>query len=466
MPVRFRSLSLFSIRARLALVLAGTALLIAVGLFLAFQQSFRSGFVAYLNDAQQAHLIGIVEELIDQEPAVTDWERLMRSPKAWREALASAGDRPRRKRGPGRLALFDANGEQVFGRQAPENDFMQAPIMVEDQLVGYIGAPVLRQASNAADRVFLTSQTQLFLLWTLVAMLLSAALAIPVAGYLTRRLERISTAVQRLAARDYSVRLAPVTQDELGQLAAHVNLCAETLSRYQSQQQRWLVDISHELRTPLSILRAEIEAMIDGVRPLSQDGLVSLQSEVLMLTGLVTSLHQLSVLEEQAEGGATEFMAARDLINFVQTKLASLEAGVSNNELRVGLSMPGQNDAHNRLVSLGMAQIEQVINNLWQNTRRYTDAPGRLQVELSLTPSRVILRWEDSAPGVSNDQLPLVFDRLWRDEQSRNRALGGSGLGLAICKALVESAGGKITAGQSTLGGLTIVITLPLRPYS
>tara|TARA_R100000306_G_scaffold42747_1_gene41366 strand:- start:8184 stop:9227 length:1044 start_codon:yes stop_codon:yes gene_type:complete len=339
---------------------------------------------------------------------------------------------------------------------------MQVPVVVEKQLVAFIGAPVLQQVSHVADRVFLSSQVQLFLLWTLLAMLLAAAFAIPVASYLTRRLQSVSSAVQRLAARDYSVRLNPVINDELGLLAVHVDLCAETLSRYQSQQQRWLVDISHELRTPLSILQAEIEALIDGVRPLSIESLTSLQSEVLMLAGLVDSLHQVSMLEEKAQE-RVETMSVREFIGFLQTKLAGVGSGNDASELEVVLSLPPEGATEDRLVSLSLSQLEQIINNLWQNTRRYTDAPGHLQIELSLKPSHVVVEWMDSAPGLSSEQLPLVFDRLWRDEKSRNRALGGSGLGLAICKALVESAGGEIVAAHSPLGGLTIHIKLPLR---
>jgi len=73
----------------------------------------------------------------------------------------------------------------------------------------------------------------------------------------------------------------------------------------------------------------------------------------------------------------------------------------------------------------------------------------------------VEINWQDSAPGVSEDVLPRLFERFFRGEGSRNRATGGSGLGLAICRNIVEAHGGTIAAKASPLGGLWIITTLP-----
>jgi two-component system sensor histidine kinase BaeS len=92
---------------------------------------------------------------------------------------------------------------------------------------------------------------------------------------------------------------------------------------------------------------------------------------------------------------------------------------------------------------------------------RYTDAPGRIAITLKQAAGRLIVEWEDSAPGVPAEELARLTDRLYRVESSRNRASGGSGLGLAIARAIVEGHGGTLTAKASALGGLSIEIALP-----
>lgn len=77
-----------------------------------------------------------------------------------------------------------------------------------------------------------------------------------------------------------------------------------------------------------------------------------------------------------------------------------------------------------------------------------------------------MLRFDDSAPGVAADELPRLFERLFRTEGSRSRALGGSGLGLSICRATIEAHGGEIDASASPLGGVRITLWLPLAPTS
>ena len=103
-----------------------------------------------------------------------------------------------------------------------------------------------------------------------------------------------------------------------------------------------------------------------------------------------------------------------------------------------------------------------MLTNLLHNTLRYTDAGGRLEVDVQVCGDRYRLRLSDSAPGVPAEALPQLFDRLFRVEDSRNRAHGGAGLGLALCKSIVEAHGGSIKASASSLGGVAITIDLPV----
>jgi len=105
-----------------------------------------------------------------------------------------------------------------------------------------------------------------------------------------------------------------------------------------------------------------------------------------------------------------------------------------------------------------------LFDNLFQNTCRYTEDGGELVININKQDKHVVIEWFDSKPGVSDEDLSHLFDRLYRVDSSRNRAQGGSGLGLAICKNIVEAHDGTIRAEHSSLGGLKLVIQIPCLP--
>jgi len=107
-------------------------------------------------------------------------------------------------------------------------------------------------------------------------------------------------------------------------------------------------------------------------------------------------------------------------------------------------------------------RLSQLCHNLLENSLRYTQAGGQLQVTLSLLPGGWQLSFSDSAPGIDPQQQPHIFDRFYRGEHSRNRASGGAGLGLAICRAITDAHQGSIRCQSSPLGGVTINVLLPL----
>jgi len=107
-------------------------------------------------------------------------------------------------------------------------------------------------------------------------------------------------------------------------------------------------------------------------------------------------------------------------------------------------------------------RLSQLFRNLMQNSLRYTEAGGRLEITAAVQQGRLVLDFNDSAPGVPDEAYPHLFDRFYRVEASRSRAHGGAGLGLAICRNIVEAHDGTIEAGPSALGGLGIHIVLPL----
>ena len=240
------------------------------------------------------------------------------------------------------------------------------------------------------------------------------------------------------------------------QLAADFNVMAKTLEQSEQMRRQWLTDISHELRTPLSILRGEIEAMQDGVRETSRQNLDSLHSEAIYLSKIVNDLHDLSL----AETGALPFnkktvdpvQVLKETVRLFETRFAQHQITVFD-QLVSDQKVALQGDAD---------RLTQLFSNLFENALRYTDSPGSLRIWQTRGQNRLMLHIEDSGPGVPDESVERLFDRLYRVDHARTRARGGSGLGLTICKSIVEAHGGKISAANGQSGGLRFDIELPL----
>jgi two-component system, OmpR family, sensor histidine kinase BaeS len=113
------------------------------------------------------------------------------------------------------------------------------------------------------------------------------------------------------------------------------------------------------------------------------------------------------------------------------------------------------------IVDCDADRIRQVIDNLIENSLRYTTAPGDIVISGAKANGVMALTIDDTAPAPPIEALPHLFERFYRAEQSRSRAQGGSGLGLSICDAIIQAHGGTILASPSPLGGLRVEIRLP-----
>ncbi len=288
-------------------------------------------------------------------------------------------------------------------------------------------------------------------------LILAAVVSFILSKHVLTPIRKLAAGTQALTSLEFGTKIDVQTGDELGQLASDFNVMAKTLKRYEQMRKQWISDISHELRTPLSILRGEIEAMQDGIREPTEQALDSLYSETLYLNKIVDDLHQLSL----AETGALHFKhepvnparILKETIRLFQHKLDSQHLAIQDNLLLAD---------HNITVLGDADRLTQLFSNLIENTLRYADTPGTLKIWDWQTETGLSLNFEDSGPGVPEESLERLFDRLYRVDKSRSRAKGGSGLGLAICKNIVETQGGEIRAVNASSGGLRIEIVLPV----
>jgi two-component system sensor histidine kinase BaeS len=351
-----------------------------------------------------------------------------------------------------RLQLVDAAGAPVVGRALPA-DALALPLALDGKPIGTLRLARLTRINAALDLSFAQAQSRDALLVGVTTLIAALALAFALARWLLAPVRELAAATRALAGGDFARRVTTVRSDELGALAGDFNRLAATLEQNREARRQWGTDLAHELRTPLAILRGEIEALQDGVRAPTQPALDSLQAECERLGALIEDLYQLSL----ADAGALDYrFEALDLAVLLHEVLAAqqpaFDAAGLTLEPTLGLVQPVRGDTR---------RLAQLVDNLLVNARRYTDAPGRVRVELAAIDRAALLTVDDTPPGVPTAALPYLFERLYRVDESRSRAAGGAGLGLSICRAIVDAHGGTITAQSSPLGGLRIVVALP-----
>jgi two-component system sensor histidine kinase BaeS len=355
------------------------------------------------------------------------------------------------------LVLFDENQKYIVGgkENSEAKRFTLRALVSGEQTIGWLGLLKMEYFSDPIMAAFIKKQSRILVYLGGVILILAALISYIFSRHLLAPVRQLAQGTKSLSSFKFSTRIDVRSKDELGQLADDFNQMADTLRKYEELRQQWISDISHELRTPLAILKGEIEALQDGIRPPDQVHLESLHSEVLRISKLVADLHDLSLADSQ------NLVAQKDPIKplaILKKKVAQFSERLDQYHIDVDLSLQ---DDEAVIVEGDSNRMAQVFTNLLENSIRYTDPPGLLKISENHDTEWLTIYFEDSAPGVSDGALELIFERLYRLDSSRNRNKGGSGLGLAICKQIIEAHGGSIVAEQTGIGGLGIRIKLP-----
>lgn len=458
------------IQHKLFLALLGTSMALVAAVMLLVQWSVTRGMVDYLNNRHLERGRIVAQTLAGHYAHHGDWALFREHPHLLAKVIIGAleeeleeSHQPPDAMGPNmappprpvflRLQLLDTERRLIAGR-SPGRHRTLVPIELHGNRIGWLAVPQLVEVRSGFEEQFLRQQRLTLLAIGAAAIAAAALIALILARHLVKPIRALTGGTHQLTQGRYDLELPTDRSDELGELARDFNELARTLAANDSSRKRWLADISHELRTPLAILRGEIEAMLDGVRPLDRDHLLSVQQEVQHLNRLVDDLHALTT----ADIGGLQYRKAdcdvaelwRDVCEVHRKRFADARLALETALPQGELFLYGDED-----------RLRQLLDNLLDNTLKYTSPGGSVRVSLRETDAAIELGVEDSAPGVPDDALPRLFDHLFRVEDSRNRDSGGSGLGLAICQRIVAAHGGAIRATHAALGGLRIDVSLP-----
>jgi signal transduction histidine kinase len=270
-------------------------------------------------------------------------------------------------------------------------------------------------------------------------------------------MRELTQATQAIAAGDLSQRVNIRAGDEMGDLAAAFNQMAAELERAESLRRQMTADIAHELRTPLSVIQGNVEALQDGVFPLTIEALEPIQTKTALLSRLVQDLHNLALAEAgqlPLDRQPTELAKLIERIAAAFQPAAEAKSISLELEVRADLS-PADVDPQ---------RVEQVLVNLLSNALRHTPAGGAISIELASSGARQLgVRVTDSGPGIPAEALSKVFERFYRVEQGRARSESGqgSGLGLAVARSIVEAHGGSIGVENVPGRGASFWLVLP-----
>lgn len=373
------------------------------------------------------------------------------------EGMGNMLDQRLRLANPAGDILVDTAGEASGARLSRSELERAIPLRVQNQTVGYL-LPEGGMAFSANDELALLNRLNRTALTAgLIAGAFSLLLASLLAYTLVRPVRDLTRAASSLAHGDLDQRVSAAGDDELAELGRAFNHMATSLQKAQEDRRAMTADIAHELRTPLSVQRAHLEALQDGIYPLSPGNLEPVLEQNQLLTRLVEDLRTLALADA---GGLVLERAPMDLSASVAGVVERFRPQAEARNLALQLVQPAENGA-TPLVFVDRHRVGQILSNLLANALQYTPEGGRVSLELSHSNDGVQLTVHDSGPGIPEEALPYIFERFYRADRSRSRAAGGSGLGLSIARQLAEAHGGMLVAANHPQGGAIFTLSLP-----
>lgn len=460
---------------KLWLAFVGTIALCVVTLYLLLHNSLRQGFLDYTSKQSVQRLEILRSALTSIYREEGSFQALESDPSRWlnlkniifaesdslfenmTDAQGTQVDASRAyyREFVSSISLHDTDKKLWLGTTKPNQTLDWMPVTDTNRIIGFISFVKPTVVSRQQDKNFIQHQFKVFTIISLFVLVIATIVATLLARRISEPLTILAQKAHALASGDYSQTIPVTSKDEIGQLCNSFNQLSEALAANQQSRALWVADISHEMRTPLSVLKVQIEAMQDGIRPASHENLALLYDKVLGLSNLIDDLFELSL----SDVGALSYNKQTiSLAPLVKTCIEHFQVKAQ----AAGLTLTDNIDTiQDYVIVADSDRLQQLLSNLLENSIRYTDAGGEINLGINKSNTKIVITIDDSAPGVAPEQQNKIFERLFRLENSRSRATGGAGLGLAICKNIVSAHQGKISAAKSALGGLQICIELP-----
>jgi signal transduction histidine kinase len=326
-----------------------------------------------------------------------------------------------------------------------------APTLFDRLMGGMMGG-----MAETTAQALRSAMLQALLLSAGAATLAAVVVSLFVSTRIVTPIQRLLAASRRIAGGHYAERVPAAGVDELGALATQFNGMAAELEAAERRRVALIGDVAHELCTPLATIEGYTEGLLDGVVASGAETWALLHDEAGRLRRLVQELQELSRAEARQLPLQLRSCQPAKLVDQAVRRIAAqfAEKGVTPTT-DVSADLPA--------VQVDADRIIQVLINLLGNALRYTLAGGAVQVSAEQQQDIVTFHVADNGIGIAPEHLPHLFERFYRVDKARSRALGGSGIGMTIARAIVVAHDGRIWAASAGLGqGTTFSFTLPI----
>lgn len=342
-------------------------------------------------------------------------------------------------------------GEIIQGDWSHRNYIATAsPIHINDKEVGTV---YMFQHTDSI-RSMIARLKHHFYVVSGISVLFSVITIFLLSKIITSPLVRMKKATEKLSEGNFSVKLNVRSQDELGQLGNAIESLAEELQYLKRERNEFLASISHELRTPLTYIKGYTDfAGRPNIKAADREKYLGIiQEETERLSSLVQNLFELAQLDQNA------FLIKKQPVyinDFLENILQQLQPMFDRQHIKLSFSCP-----KDLMIKVDTIRFKQVIINLLDNALSYSEPYTKVRLEVKKDGGKILIKVMDEGIGIPPEDLPFIFDRLYRVEKSRSRKGGGTGLGLAIVKEIIEAHGGTVQV-ESELGkGTTFTVVL------
>lgn len=347
--------------------------------------------------------------------------------------------------------------ESIVHTHSAEGEYEQYPLYNEGREMGTLFVRPLKKGGTikVKEHIFKERGRNFLMLSFVVAGLSAIAMAVFFSLYLSKPIRRLKLAAGRIAEGDFSIRVTPVSPDEIGRLSESFNYMAEALQKEESLRKHLTSNIAHELRTPLTVMKAQVEAMIDHVVIDIPGGLEAIKAEVERLTRLVEGI------EDLAKAEASFFSPGEyvriNLKEFLEGIVSGMRPIFRENGLSFSLSERGDLE-----VVTDVDKLDMIMKNVLSNSLKFTKEGG-VRIEYGSDDSYFFVALRDTGQGIPEDEIPKIFTRFFRGTGAGDK---GAGIGLALVKELITVMGGRIAVTSTPGEGSTFTLWLPMRGHA
>ena len=304
------------------------------------------------------------------------------------------------------------------------------------------------------DTTYYDTLNKVLIIITIMATILSLIISLILSKSINKPIYKVIDTVKLLGKGKYKERVDNSSSIvEIQDMIESINIMAKRLDSQDAMRKRLTKDIAHELRTPITIILGQLEAIKDGIWEPTEERLNGIYEEIQRIDRLVNSLNSLSKIEEE---NGTLHKEKVEISELIENIFINFEKELHNKNI------DGQLHLSKCEIEVDKDKISGAIINLISNALRYTENGGSINIKTFVKEDHLFIEVEDTGIGIAKEDIPYVFERFYRTDESRARVTGGAGIGLSITLAIVEAHNGMVYVKSELGKGSKFIIELPI----